>query len=285
VDDQHYISYALLSELDVLGINSIHHGGGQEPINYGEICWIIDRARKSGLPEERVPFVHHGADQPLTQPESSRWEDTSPIKTEASRAIIEAARGASPVEPVWVLPVGPCTNVASAALQARHEEFDMSKRIRIVWLGGGPEQAHRTTFNGKNDPWSVYVTAQSGLPFLVLLERPTGATIRVDILNEQDLYPDNPLGHYLSLIVPKRSKALFDIGTISVVIGEHLGKSWLTSVEPSILTGPEDGFFWRKTEKPTHLRVIRTIHHEAMKNDFYATLNGHAMPLRQTAGE
>ncbi len=31
-DDQHYFGYALFSELDVLGVNSVHHGGGQEPI-------------------------------------------------------------------------------------------------------------------------------------------------------------------------------------------------------------------------------------------------------------
>ena len=44
VDDQHYIAYGLFSNLDVLGINSAHHGPhranhygvAQEPINYGD---------------------------------------------------------------------------------------------------------------------------------------------------------------------------------------------------------------------------------------------------------
>ena len=35
-----------------------HHGGGQEPINYGEIQHVIELARQSGLPAHRVP--HHG---------------------------------------------------------------------------------------------------------------------------------------------------------------------------------------------------------------------------------
>ena len=36
VDDQHYLGYAVFSELDVLGVNSIHHGGGQEPVNHAD---------------------------------------------------------------------------------------------------------------------------------------------------------------------------------------------------------------------------------------------------------
>ncbi|MFQ6098154.1 MAG: PKD domain-containing protein [Armatimonadota bacterium] len=59
-DDQHYFGYALFSELDVLGINSVHHGGGQEPINYGEILHVLELAKESGLPENREPFVFHG---------------------------------------------------------------------------------------------------------------------------------------------------------------------------------------------------------------------------------
>jgi len=36
-DDQHYLGYGLFSELDILGVNSVHHGGGQELENYAEI--------------------------------------------------------------------------------------------------------------------------------------------------------------------------------------------------------------------------------------------------------
>jgi len=42
-DDQHYLGYALFSDLDILGVNSVHHGGGQEPINYAEILNIMRR--------------------------------------------------------------------------------------------------------------------------------------------------------------------------------------------------------------------------------------------------
>ncbi|MHC4326181.1 MAG: PKD domain-containing protein, partial [Planctomycetota bacterium] len=46
-DDQHYLGYGLFSDLDILGVNSVHHGGGQEPVNYAEILNIIDLSLQS----------------------------------------------------------------------------------------------------------------------------------------------------------------------------------------------------------------------------------------------
>ena len=100
--------YGLFSNLDILGINSIHYGphrvnhGGlfQEDINYGEIHFILQLARNSGLlkhrPENLVPRVFHGAREPLEVPASGRWEDTRPVRSEASEAILAAARGLRP---------------------------------------------------------------------------------------------------------------------------------------------------------------------------------------------
>ncbi|MFC1714606.1 PKD domain-containing protein [Candidatus Poribacteria bacterium] len=273
VDDQHYISYALFSELDVLGINSVHHGGDQEAINYGEIQWIVHLARRIGLPESRQPFTFHGADQRLEVPESGNWADTQPVVTEASEAILAAARGASPDNPVWVLPVGPCTNVASAVLQASQEEWDIRDRLRVIWLGGGPESASKNTFNGGNDPWSVYVLGESGIEFWIILENPTGASICMDKRTEAHLYPDNALGNYLKMITPARRKALFDISTVSMVISEHLNLGWLKEVEPVKVLGPDQDYRWKRVEEPASVHVVRDIDEDAMKNDFFNTLN------------
>ena len=285
VDDQHYIAYALFSELDVLGINSVHHTrwadnetrltrAGTETRNYNEIVNILDLSTKSGLPDARVPMVFRGATEPLKTPSSRKWYGTKPIVTEASEAILAAARGASPDNPVWVLPVGPCTNIASAILQAREEGLDLKSRIKIVWLGGGPEQANARTFNGMNDPWSVYVTGQSDVEFWIILENPTGASLTMDKRVESDLYPNNPLGKYLEAITPARKKALFDLTAVSLVIGNHLGKDWLTLVEPSVVLGPDQGYRWKKVETPTNVYIVRDIDEQAMKADFFNTLNG-----------
>jgi len=274
VDDQHYISYALFSELDVLGINSIHHGGGQEAINYGEIQWIVHLARRIGLPESRQPFTFHGADHRLEVPASGNWQDTQPVVAEASEAILAVARGASPDNPVWILPVGPCTNVASAVLQASQEEWDIRDRLRVIWLGGGPESASQKTFNGGNDPWSVYVLSESGVEFWVILENPTGASIRMDKRTEAHLYPDNALGNYLKMITPAHSKSLFDISTVSMVISEHLNLGWLEEVEPVKVFGPNQDYRWERVEEPASMHVVRDVDENAMKKDFFDTLNG-----------
>jgi len=290
IDDQHYIAYGLFSNLDVLGINSIHHGlrpdhGGhyQEQINYGEIHYIIQLSRNSGLlkhrPENQMPQVFHGARLPLQVPASGNWTDTQPVKSEASEAILAAARGASPNNPVWVLPVGPCTNIASAILLAREEGLDLKSRIKIGWLGGGPEQVNVNSFNGSNDPWSVYVTGQSGVEFWIILENPTGASITMDKRVESGLYPDNPLGGYLEANTPADRKALFDVTTISMVIGNYLGKHWLTLAEPSVVLGPDQEYRWQKVDLPTNVHIIRDIDEEAMKVDFFNTLNGKPTPL------
>jgi hypothetical protein len=177
----------------------------------------------------------------------------------------------------------PQVQVASAILQAREEGLGLKSRIKIVWLGGGPEQVHVRSFNGENDPWSVHVTGQSGVEFWIILENPTGASITMDKRVESDLYPKNPLGNYLEAITPANRKALYDLTTISMVIGNHLGKPWLTSVEPSEVLGPDQQYRWQQRASPANVHIVRKIDAEAMKVDFFNTLNGKptALPLNR----
>jgi len=270
VDDQHYFGYALFSELDVLGVNSIHHGGGQEPINYAEILNVLDLAKQSGLPANREPLVFRGANERLQVPASGRWQETEPIVTEASEAILAAVRGAAPSNPVWVLPVGPATNTASAMLQARAEGLKLQGRMRIMWLGGS-DSAIANEFNGGNDPWAAYVMTQCGLETWIM-PAPVSGRIRMDVRTEPELYPDNPLGRYLREIVPKRSKSLYDTSCPAAVISFRLGLGWVKQVDPVTVAGPQQGYRWTKTESQTAVRVVRQIDQQAMKSDVFDTL-------------
>jgi len=277
VDDQHYFGYALFSELDVLGVNSIHHGGGQEPINYRELVNVLGLAKRSGLPEHRVTTIYRGANQRLDVPASGKWDDTEPIITEASEGILAAARGASPSNPLWVVPVGPGTNVASAILQARAEGLELKGRMRVMWLGGS-NHAIRGEFNGNNDPWSMYVVSQGGLETWIM-PAPVGGRIRMDVRKESDLYADHPLGRYLRAIVPKRNKSLYDPSCLSAIISMRLGLGWVKQVEPVTVAGPKGGYRWKKPEGPATVRVIRQIDQEAMKRDIFETMKGKARRL------
>jgi hypothetical protein len=271
-DDQHYFGYALFSELDILGINSVHHGGGQEPINYEEILHILNLARKSGLPEHRVPFVFRGANQPLEVPRSGDWRDTTPALSQASEAILAAARGASPSNPVWVVPVGPGTNAASAILQARTENLELKDRMRVMWLGGSNNEIINE-FNGNNDPWSMYVVTHSGLETWIM-PAPVGARVRIDKRSEGHLYADHPLGQYLKKIVPAHNKALFDPSCLAAIISQRLQLGWIKQTEPVLVAGPKKGYRWSTTDDPTTVRVIRQIDQKAMQLDIFNTMKG-----------
>jgi len=271
-DDQHYLGYGLFSELDILGVNSVHHGGGQEPINYEEILNIIDLSKTSGLPKDRVPFVFRGANQRLGVPGSGEWSDTVPVVTEASEAILAAARGASPTNPVWVVPVGPGTNIASAILQAREQGLELRDRMRVMWLGGSNREI-TNEFNGNNDPWSIYVVSQSGLETWIM-PAPVGARVRIDKRIEGHYYAEHPLGQYLKKIVPARDKPLFDPSCLSAIISLRLDLGWIKETEFVTVAGIENGYQWTDADHPTPVRLIRQIDQQAMKEDIFNTMKG-----------
>ena len=276
-DDQHYFGYALFSELDVLGVNSVHHGGGQEPVNYREILHVVDLAEQSGLPDHRVPFIFRGANFRLSPPASGKWYDTVTEISDASDAILASARGASPTNPVWVVPVGPGTNVASTILQARAEGLDLKDRLRVIWLGGSNNAIVRE-FNGNNDPWSMYVVAQSGVETWIV-PAPVGARVAIDKRTEGHLYADHPLGQYLKKIVPAKRKALYDASALSSIISLRLDLGWIKEVERVTIAGPTERYAWTRSDDPLAVRVIREIDQQAMQRDLFDTMKGKATRL------
>lgn len=279
VDDQHYFSYGLFSHLELLGINSIHHGGGQEPTNYREILHIRDLALASGLAKERVPFIFHGANRRLEVPPSRKWDETDPIVTEAPVAILAAVRGASPEKPVWVLPVGPLTNVASAILMARRQGLELKERMKVVWLGGSRD-AIAGEFNGNNDPWAGYVVGRSGVEFWVIPAY-VGGRVKLDVRTEGYRYPKNPLGQYLCRIMPKRKKSLYDPSAVSMVLAFHLGLGWVKRFEYVRFDDAAAPYRWKASQEATPVRVIREIAQDEIKEDIFATLGGRARALEK----
>lgn len=278
-DDQYFLGYAIFSELELLGINSVHHGGGQEEINYDEIVKVEGLARESGAPEARIPRIFRGADDRLEVPDSAVWSDTMPIVTEAAEAILAVARGASPDNPPWIVPVGPGTNVASALLMAHEQGLDLRDHIRIMWLGGS-NKAIINEFNGNNDPWSLYVIAESGVP-LWIMPAPVGARVKIDKENEAALYAEHPLGVYLKEITPAKDKPLYDPAVLGAIIDIFRNKGWVKEVETVTVSGPNDEYRWHHSDSPTTVKVIRDIDQAAIKADIFNSMQGKATPLRK----
>jgi inosine-uridine nucleoside N-ribohydrolase/chitodextrinase len=286
-DDIYTIAYALYSELDILGMTTVHHGGeepGAVKANYERILTVIDLARRSGLPAARQPRVFLGTDRPLIPPYSDNWSDTEPIVTEASEAILAAARGASPDNPVWVVPLGPLSNVACAILQARREgwEAEFRQRIRVSWLGAGNSSTRVATWNGRRDAWAAHIVAQSGIEFLIMLE-PVGIRLKWDRRETKDRYPKNPLGDYLYQISPDRNAGWYDPTTLAAVISMHANKDWFSNVEGVTVGDRYQDYWFASTTAPTSVRLIRNIDADAMRNDIFETLNGRPTKLRESS--
>ena len=286
-DDIYTIAYALYSELDVLGMTAVHHGGeepGAVKANYERMLKVIDLARQSGLPAARQPRVFLGADQPLIPPYSDNWRDTEPIVTEASEAILAAARGASPDNPVWVTALGPISNVACAILQARREgwEAEFRRRIRVCWLGAGNSSTRVATWNGRRDAWAAHIVAQSGVEFWIMLE-PVAITLTWDRREMKDRYPKNPLGDYLYQISPDRNAGWYDLTGLAAVISKHANKEWFWNVEGVTAGDRYQDYRFASTTAPTSVRLIRNIDVDAMRNDIFETLNGRPTKLRESA--
>ena len=83
------------------------------------------------------------------------------------------------------------------------------------------------------------------------------------------------------MICPPRNKSLYDITTVSMVISEHLSLNWLKEVEPVKVHGPAQEYRWEKTGEPASVHVVRDIDEDAMKRDFFNTLNGNPAKLIQ----
>jgi len=287
-DDVYTIAYALCSELDVLGMTAVHHGGeelGAVKANYERILKVIDLARQSGLPAARQPRAFRGADQPLIPPYSDNWRDTEPIVTEASDAILAAARGASPDNPVWVVPLGPISNVACAILRARREgwETQFRERIRVCWLGASWSSLRVGTWNGRRDAWAAHIVAQSGVEFRIMLE-PVAITLTWDRREMKDRYPKNPLGDYLYQISPDRNAGWYDLTGLAAVISIHANNgNWFSNVQPVTVGDRYQDYRFASTTAPTSVHLLRNIDAGAMRNDIFETLNGRPTKLRDSA--
>jgi inosine-uridine nucleoside N-ribohydrolase len=199
------------------------------------------------------------------------------VVTAASEAILAVARGASPDNPPWIVPVGPGTNPASAILQARREGLELKGRIRVMWLGGSNDGITRE-FNANNDPWSMFVIAQSGVETWIM-PAPVGARVAINKTTEGDLYADHALGRYLKQIVPAKHKALYDASCLSAIISQRLGLGWVRQTEFVTVAGPDAGYLWKRTDQPNSVRVIRRIDHQAMQSDLFNSMKGEPTKL------
>lgn len=266
MDDQFALCYAILSK-EKIQIEAVYAApffndrssgpaDGMEK-SYQEILRLLKLLGKS--PDG---FAFRGSDRYL--------EDVSkPVRSEAALDLIKKAKEATPENPLYVVPVGCITNIASAMLI----EPEIIKNIVVVWLGGNalywPTQKE---FNLMQDVKAAQVVLNSGVPLVIMPCQPVVANFHTSI-PEMQLYlkGKNALSDYLLNMTVDYSngkqywsKVVWDVTAVAWLINP----SWLpTNLEHSpILT---DQVTYSANHSRHFIRMATSLNRDAIFKDLF----------------
>lgn len=242
VDDQHALALALLSNdrFKIEGIVAAHFGdkGGPQGIerSYQEILTMLEKAGLKG----QIP-VKKGS-HPFTYSQV-------PPPSEGVDFIIERAMADDPA-PLWVISLGPCTDIAAAWLK----EPRIKDRVIAFWHGRTEWPTKAWNFNAYNDLKAVRILFSSDLPF-ILFDTGTYLTCPMEE-SEKRIRPHGALGAYLHEIRFRSpawqspNKGLFDLGDIAALVDPSL-------VQFEVVNAPSVQWDMLYDHKNTHGRMVR----------------------------
>ncbi len=175
VDDQFALTYALLSK-EKINLEAVYAapfsnrraktaGEGMD-MSYQEILKIL---KMLDVPSEN--FAFRGSADYLRDIEK-------PHHSDAAMDLVKRAKQSSPEDPLYVVPIGCITNIASAILI----EPKIIENIVVVWLGGNAQYwPHQREFNLRQDVLAARVVFDSGVPFITLPCRPVVSHLHTTI--------------------------------------------------------------------------------------------------------
>jgi purine nucleosidase len=271
IDDQFALSYAFLSKEKIqleavyaapfFNNRSTSAGDGMEK-SYQEILRLLKMLGKA--PDN---FAFRGSDRYL--------EDfTRPVRSEAALDLIKKALAATPEDPLYVVPVGCITNIASAILI----EPKIIQNIVVVWLGGnGLDWPHQKEFNLMQDVKAAQVVLNSGVPLVIMPCQPVISHFHTTI-PELELYlkGKNVLSDYLlkSTVEYSKgqdtwSKVIWDVTAVAWLVNP----SWLPTnlVHSPVLT---DQVTYSVDRSRHFIRMAYTLNRDAIFRDLFTKLAG-----------
>lgn len=270
VDDQFALAYALLSE-DKLEVEAVyaapfHNHRSEGPADgmeksYQEILRLIKFMDKSV-----DGFVYRGSTGYLQ-------DIYRPIRSDAALDLVSRAMKSSPEDPLYVVPTGCITNIASAILI----EPKIINNIVIVWLGGHDiNWPNQREFNLIQDVLAAQVVLNSGVPLVITPCRPVVSHFHTT-LPELEFYlkGKNELSNYLYEIVKGYnsqnldawSKELWDV----VAIAWLINPSWVPTnlVHSPILT---DQVTYSIDQSRHFIRMATSLNRDAIFRDLFSKL-------------
>lgn len=245
IDDQYAIALAMLmpERFDIKGYVATFFRGSPDsiPEAVAEIDLVVERCGLAG----KFPIVPGG--HPIQYP-------TVGNGSKGAEFIIETAKQHSPENPLWVVVLGPTTNIASAIIQCP----EITRNMVVLFHGRTqywPKQAWNNNVDA--DLRATQVLFASDVP-LVLFD--TGTFVRID--NETTLKrvaPRGRIGAYLQDMRQAKpepratiKKGFFDLGDIAWLADPTLGPC----EEIDVPTIARDTFLdWGKT----HGRALRVF--------------------------
>jgi hypothetical protein len=66
----------------------------------------------------------------------------------------------------------------------------------------------------------------------------------------------------------------------AAIISDYNGLGWVLETRPAEVTGPDQGYAWKYTDRPSNINLIMDINGEAMKTELFNTLNGYPQKLK-----
>jgi len=269
VDDQFALAYALLSP-EKIGIEAVYAapfknnrsesaGDGMEK-SFDEILRLLK-------------FMGRSADGFAFKGSGSYLQDISkPIESDATKDLIKRAMASSPEDPLYVVPVGCITNIASAILI----EPKIIENIVVVWLGGnGLHWPHQKEFNLRQDVLAAQVVLNSGVPFVIMPTRPVISHFHTTIPElEYYLKGKNELSDYLYNIVVEYSQGR---EAWSKVIWDVTAVAWLVNpgwVPTNIIHSPVlTNQVTYSTDNSRHfIRMAYAVNRDAIFRDLFNKL-------------
>lgn len=269
VDDQFALAYAFLSkekiELQAVYAAPFKNDRSESPADgmeksYQEIQRLLKMLGKS--PEG---FAFRGSDHYL--------EDVAkPIRSEAALDLVKKAMACSPENPLYVVPVGCITNIASAILI----EPKIIENIVVVWLGGNDiNWPHQKEFNLMQDVPAAQVVLNSGVPLVIMPCRPVVSHFHTT-LPELSYYlkGKNELADYLYNCVAEYSggkeawsKVIWDVTAVAWLVNS----SWIPTnlLHSPVLT---DQVTYSVDQSRHFIRMATSVNRDAIFRDVFEKL-------------
>ena len=163
VDDQFALAYLLQSE-EKMSLKAIfaapffnHHSenpkDGMEK-SYEEIFRVLKLLKRESYGDN----VYRGS-------EAFLGDEKTPVESEAVDKLIEMAQGYSAENPLYVIAIAACTNIASALIKCP----ELKEKLFVVWLGGmGFDWHANKSFNAGQDVAAARVLLGSGVPLVLI---------------------------------------------------------------------------------------------------------------------